>query len=86
MVELFQGKEKREEYEKAYLGKGIRYSELKEELAKAIFQELEPIQGRRKKFEENPALVDKILEEGANKARKVARETLEETKKAMGLI
>ncbi|MBI4153420.1 tryptophan--tRNA ligase [Candidatus Woesebacteria bacterium] len=86
LVELFQGKEKREEYEKTYLGKGISYSELKEELAKAIFQELEPIQERRKKFEENPALVDKILEEGANKARKVADQTLEETKKAMGLI
>lgn len=86
LVELFQGEKRKEEYHRQYEGDGVRYSELKEELAKAIFQELEPIQERRKKFEENPALVDKILEEGANKARKVARETLEETKKAMGLI
>ena len=85
-VELLQGKEKREEYEKAYLGAGIGYSELKEGLAKAIDEELKPIQKRRKKFEENPVLVDKILAEGAVKARKVARETLEETKKATGLI
>jgi len=84
-VELLQGKEKREEYEKAYTGAGIGYSELKEGLAKAIYDELKPIQERRKKFEENPALVDKILAEGAAKAKKVARETLEETKKAMGL-
>lgn len=86
LVELFLGKEKREEYEKAYTGAGVRYSELKEELAKAIYEELKPIQEKRKKFEENPALVDKILTEGATRARKVTKRTLEETKKAMGLI
>lgn len=86
LVELFEGKEKREKYEKAYTGAGIGYSELKEDLAKAIDGELKPIQERRKKFEENPALVDKILAEGGAHARQVAREALEETKKAMGLI
>jgi len=85
-VELLQGKEKREEYEKAYTGVGIGYSELKEGLAQAIYGQLKPIQEKRKKFEENPTLVDKILAEGAVKARQVARETLKETKKAMGLI
>lgn len=86
LVELFEGKEKREEYEKAYTGAGIGYSELKEGLAKAIYGQLKPIQERRKEFEENPALVDKILTEGAAHARQVARKTLEETKKAVGLI
>jgi tryptophanyl-tRNA synthetase len=86
LVELFEGKEKREKYEKMYLGEGIHYSELKEELAKAIFEELKPIQERRKKFEENPALVEKILAEGREKARKVAASILVETKEAMGLI
>lgn len=85
LVEIFQGKEKKEKYEKEYLGKGIRYSELKEELAEAIYKELKPIQERRKKFEQNPSLVEKILEEGTERARKVAGETLAETKKAMGL-
>ena len=86
LVELFEGEEKREKYEKMYLGEGIRYSELKEDLAKAIFDELKPIQERRKKFEEDPALVEKILADGAEKARKVAGTILAETKKAMGLI
>lgn len=85
-VELFQGKKKREEYEKAYTGTGIGYAELKEGLAKAIHEKLKPIQERRKKFEENSSLVDKILTEGATKARKVAEKALEETKKAMGLV
>ena len=38
LVGIFQGKEKFEEYEKNYLNKGIRYKDLKEELAQAIFE------------------------------------------------
>jgi tryptophanyl-tRNA synthetase len=86
LVELFEGKDKRKKYEERYLGEGIRYSELKEGLAGAIYKEIEPIQRRRKTFEDNPTLVDKILTEGAERARKVARVALDETKKAMGLI
>lgn len=85
LVSLFQGRQKREKYERDYLGKGIRYSELKEELAEAIFDELKPIQERGKKYEEDPSLVERILAEGKEKARKVAKETLEETKRKMGL-
>jgi len=86
LVELFQGKEAREKYESQYTREGIRYSELKEELAKAIYEELKPIQERRKLFENDPSLVDRILKEGAQKAGKVAKETLLDTKKAMGLL
>ena len=85
-VELFQGKKKRKGYEKQYLGKGISYKKLKEELAQAMFEELEPIQKRRSKLEREPAYVEKVLEEGAKRARKEAQKTLKETKKAMGLL
>src|SRR3989304_9901820 len=44
LVELFEGEERKEEFEKMYLGEGIRYGDLKTELADAIFKELEPIQ------------------------------------------
>jgi tryptophanyl-tRNA synthetase len=86
LVELFEGKDKRKAYEKAYLGEGIRYGELKEQLAEAIYSELKPIQERRKKFENDPELVEKIITDGAVKARIVARETVTSTKKAMGII
>jgi tryptophanyl-tRNA synthetase len=86
LVELFEGKDKRATFEKAYLSEGIKYAELKEDLAKAIYEELKPIQERRKKFEENPELVEKILTDGAKHARDVAEATLEETKVAMGII
>jgi len=86
LVGLFQGAEKKESYKESYLKSGIKYKDLKDELAKAIFEEIKPIQEKRKKFENNPELVEKILTDGAAKARDVARKTLEETKKAMGLI
>lgn len=85
LVELFQGKEKRDEYEKQYVGGGIKYQQLKRDLASAIYHELEPIQKRRTEFEKDPQKVEQILEDGANRARVVAQETLREVKKAMGL-
>jgi tryptophanyl-tRNA synthetase len=86
LVEIFEGEEKRKIYERQYLGEGIRYSQLKEALAEAIYKELKPIQEKRKIYENDPSVVDNILKEGAQKARKVASQTLLETKKAMGLV
>lgn len=86
LVELFLGKKVRSDYERQYLGKGIKYAELKERLAKAIYQELAPIQERRKYFEEHEEEVDKILEEGRLYCSKIARQTLAEAKNAMGLL
>ena len=85
-IELFEGNEKRKEYEKRYLGEGLRYGDLKEELANVIFAELKPIQEKRKYFEDNPKEVDRIIEEGAIKARKIAGETLREVKEKMGFV
>ncbi len=84
-VELFQGLEKRKDYEKQYTTDGLRYKELKEELAQAIFNELKPIQEKRRKLEQDLQYVDQVIEEGALQARKVASETLNEIKKAMGI-
>jgi tryptophanyl-tRNA synthetase len=85
LVELFEGKERRQKYEKEYLAKGIMYKDLKEELAQAIYKELAPIQERRKYFEKRPKLVAEILEEGRVYCSKIARQTLAEVKEAMGL-
>ena len=80
------GKKARRAYEKQYLGKGVKYLELKEKLAEAIYKELKPIQKRRKYYEEHPKEADRILEEGRKYCSKIAKKTLCEAKKAMGLI
>lgn len=85
-VGLFEGQDKRKDYEQKYLSDGIKYSDLKPELAEAIYKELEPIQKRRKEFEAKPGYIDKVMTEGAQKARKIAMETLKEVKEKMGLI
>lgn len=84
-VELFEGQERRKELEEQYLGEGVRYSEIKEQLSQAIFKELEPIQVKRKELEADPEYVDKVIREGAEKARKVAAETVKEVREKMGL-
>jgi tryptophanyl-tRNA synthetase len=84
-VELFQGEARRNEYEAMYVGEGIRYGDLKNELAEAIYTELEPIQKRRVELEKNPEYVEQVIEEGAKKARAIASATLAEVKEKMGL-
>ena len=85
-VELFLGQEAKEQYEKQYLGEGIKYAELKEKLAQAIFEELKPIQEKRKYFEQHPQEVNQVLQEGQKYCSKIAQQTLLEVKKAMGLV
>ncbi len=84
-VELFEGKEKREEYEAQYLGEGVRYGDIKRELADAIYEELAPIQEKRAKFEADSEYVNKVIEDGAQKAREIARETIDDVRFKMGL-
>ncbi len=85
LIELFQGADKRKEYESQYLSTGVRYGDLKKELAQAIFAQLQPIQAKRKELEANPEYVEQVITQGAHKARKIAQETLTEVKQKMGL-
>jgi tryptophanyl-tRNA synthetase len=64
---------------------GIGCIECKSWAADALVQLLNPIQERRKKFEENPRLAWDILEAGSGRARKVAAETMDGVRDAMGM-
>ena len=57
----------------------------KKQLAKNISDTLKPIREKRAYYEAHPEEVDKILIEGTNKAREVAKETMKKVKKAMKL-
>lgn len=84
LTELFISKERRKEYEKMYLSKGIKYQSLKEELAHYIFQKLKPIQEKREYYLKNPQLVEKIIKEGNEYACLIAKKTMEEVREKMG--
>lgn len=85
LVELFEAKERAQQYRVEYQGAGIKYQGLKVELAEAIYKELRPIQERRKHYEGHPEEVEQILEDGKTYAQKIARETLAEVRQKMGL-
>ena len=55
----------------------------KKELIANIIEYFKPIREKRKFYEENIELVDKILSDGTKKARVTASETMKEVKKAM---
>ena len=64
---------------------GIGCIECKGWAADRLVQLLNPMQERRKKYEENPRLAWDILEAGTERARKTAGETMNDVRAAMGM-
>ena len=64
---------------------GIGCIECKGWVADALVNILNPMQERRKKYEENPRLAWDILEAGSARAGKVAEATMNEVRDAMGI-
>jgi len=64
---------------------GIGCIECKSWAADALVKILNPMQERRKKYEDNPRLAWDILEAGSARAREVAGATMDEVRSAMGL-
>jgi tryptophanyl-tRNA synthetase len=64
---------------------GIGCIECKGWAADALVNILNPMQQRRKKYEDNPRLAWDILEAGSAKARTVADSTMREAREAMGM-
>ncbi len=64
---------------------GIGCVDCKKQLAEGINRMLAPIRARRAEFAKDPEYVRSVLAEGAKRAQAIARPTLEEVKKKMGL-
>jgi tryptophanyl-tRNA synthetase len=64
---------------------GIGCIECKSWAADALVRILNPMQERRKKYEDNPRLAWDILEAGSERARKIASATMVEVREAMGM-
>jgi tryptophanyl-tRNA synthetase len=64
---------------------GIGCLDCKKRLADAVVAEITAIRARAQEFEEDRDLVRGIIAEGCEKARDVARQTLEEVQQAMGM-
>lgn len=64
----------------------IRYSDMKSDLSEAIYKDLQPIQEKRREFEESPEKVDQILREHTEKCREQAQTTIQEVREKMGFL
>jgi len=75
---------KKEEIEKEFEGKG--YYLFKEKLAQVLIKKFEKFREKRKKLWQNPSLVQEILKKGKKRAEIVAKETMQEVRKKIGLL
>lgn len=86
LLSLFSDKETFLKFEKDYNNGKIRYSEVKQVVSENIYEDLTPLQEKRKELDANQKYVDKVILEGAEKARAIAKETVTEVKEKMGLL
>ena len=64
---------------------GLRYGDLKKQVAEMVVSKLDPIQQRYREITEDPANLDRILQEGAEAVTPIADSTVELVKQRMGL-
>lgn len=85
LYRLFASEEQIGEVRAIYWKGGFGYGDIKKRLADAAEIYLEPARKRRLDLENNPALVQEILSQGAAKAREAASDVLQRAQKACGL-
>jgi tryptophanyl-tRNA synthetase len=85
LCKLFYTPDEMKALRERYLKPGLKYSDVKKELANRIFEYFAPFRERREEMEKNPEYVRKVLREGAEKARAVAAPTLEIVRERTGL-
>ena len=64
---------------------GMRYGDLKKQVAEMVVSHLEPLQARYREITADPSYVDGVLEAGAARIAPIAASTVEVVKRRMGL-
>ena len=64
---------------------GMRYGDLKKQVAEMVVSKLEPIQARYREIVSDPATLDRVLRDGAEAVTPVANSTVELVKERMGV-
>ena len=64
---------------------GMRYGDLKKQVAEMVISQLEPFQQRYRQISGEPGYLDRVLHEGAARVAPIANETVRVVKERMGL-
>ena len=83
--EVYSDDSVREEVQQGCRSAAIGCLDCKQHIIDAIHEELAPIQERAQEYINDPDMVRNIINEGSEKARDVARQTIDEVRQAMGL-
>jgi tryptophanyl-tRNA synthetase len=85
LYKLFASDIERAELEARYRVGGFGYGTAKKALFEKLWTYFEPFRKRREELQKEPAYVDAVLKEGAERARIEARKTLSAARRAVGL-
>jgi tryptophanyl-tRNA synthetase len=86
LLEHFGTDEQKKYFKDQREGNSLKFSELKETLAREIAQHFEGFRAKKQKLLTDRNHLDELLAEGAAKARKTAQLTLKEVKGKIGLV
>jgi len=81
--ELYTDKEMVKEVEEGCRKATIGCVDCKQMMGSNLNKALEPLRDKRKELEANPKIIDNIIDEGNKKARKIAKDTMEEVREVV---
>lgn len=73
------------EMEEAFRKGGVGYGHFKKQLLEKLLEHFAPMRAKREELVQDPDFVAEVLHQGAGQARKIAQETLQRVRKAVGL-
>ncbi len=85
LLKLVASPEELAEWENKYRTGGMGYGQAKKRLAELMIDYFKPFRQKRTELENNIDYVKEVLANGAERAKAVARETLEKARQAAGL-
>ncbi len=85
LLKLVAPPEELAEWENKYRNGGMGYGQAKKRLAELMVDYFKPFRQKRTELENNIDYVKEVLSNGAERAKAVARETLEKARQAVGL-
>ena len=85
LYKLFATAEQQADLAARYRAGGMGYGTAKKELADLLEAHFAPMRARRAELEANPEFVESVLQQGAEKARRLGRGTIAKARRAVGL-
>jgi tryptophanyl-tRNA synthetase len=85
LLRLVAAPEETAQWEEKYRSGGVGYGTVKKRLSQLLLEYFGPYRQKRADLANNLDFVEKVLSEGAKKARHVARHTMNRVRKAIGM-